>query len=118
MRAYLIDPEQRSISEVSYNGDFRKITEMLGEGVSAFDCARFNDEGDAVFVDDEGLLKEPEWLFRITGYPSPLAGRGLVLGCDMSTGESTAPSVDMEWLRDNVFLLRRIYHADSNTDQR
>jgi hypothetical protein len=108
MKAYLIDPEAEEIREAEYNGDFKEISKVLGPEVRVFDAARFNEHGDAVFVDDEGLLKQPEYFFLITGYPSPLAGRGFVLGCDLSTGESCSPSVSLRWLEENVSFLRRL----------
>lgn len=108
MKAYLIDPEKQAITETTYDGNIETIRAALGPDVHAFDAARFNEHGDAVFVDDEGLLKNSEFFFQIEGYPSPLAGRGFVLGCDMSTGESQPPSVDLDWLQDNVTFLRRL----------
>ena len=38
-------------------------------------------------MDDEGLFKDSQEFFMIGNYPSPLAGRGLVIGCD-AEGES------------------------------
>ena len=37
-------------------------------------------EGDCIYVDDEGLLKEPEHFFYVRGMQQPLAGNGLVVG--------------------------------------
>jgi hypothetical protein len=103
MNAYLIDPTAMTVTQVEYNGDFKVIYTLID--ADAFDCARFNREGDAVFVDDEGLINGKEQnFFKINGYPTPLAGKGLVLGCDMNTGESISPSVTLQWLRDNVMF--------------
>ena len=45
------------------------------------------------FVDDEGLISEKEQMFFLhEDYPQPLAGKGLVLGCRASDGETIAPT--------------------------
>lgn len=108
MQAFLIDPENLLIAAVEYSGNYREIYKHIG--ADCFDAARFNDKGDAAFIDDNGLLNNPQWFFQIEGYPQPLAGKGLVLGCDQE-GESVAPSVTLEWLLDNVTLMKRINGA-------
>lgn len=110
MRAFLIDPTNQTIQTVDYNGDYRQIYEHIG--AETFDAARFNAKGDAAFIDDEGLLKQPEFFFSIQGYGDlpfghPLAGKGLVLGVD-AEGESVSPSVDVDWLWENVHFYRAV----------
>jgi len=99
MKAYLIDTPNRSITEVEYSGDYKHIYELIE--CSTFDCVRF-DKGDAVFVDDNGLINGPVYnFFGFKGYPNPLAGKGLILGSD-EEGETTAPSYPMSWYGDRL----------------
>lgn len=106
MKAYLIDPWTRTITAVEYSGDYQEIYQHIG--ASCFDCARFADNGDGVFIDDEGLLKNGEQsFFAIWGYPQPLAGKGLVLGCD-ADGESVEPQISLEELRARVRFLGEV----------
>ncbi len=100
MKAYLIDPFQKSISEVNYSGDWQNINRMIG--CDYFTTVMLNDDGDTAFVDDEGLLKDQAEMqyFRIRMAPDfhqTIAGKGLVLGTD-SQGESVAPTCNIEWL--------------------
>lgn len=109
MKAYLINPYDRTIKEVDYpgDGDINDIYKLLStpeHPVDTFDVVRFNDLGDGIYVDDEGLFKGPQKFFQVTNYHTPLCGCGLVLGCD-SEGSSVSPTVDMEWLRANVTML-------------
>jgi hypothetical protein len=106
VRLFLIDPF-KGIEEWEYNGDWKTIAPALD--CSLFDVVRFNDKGDVVYVDDEGLLCQPQFFFTITGYPTPLAGRGIVAGTD-DEGETVAPTVTLEWVRKNVTFL--IYIGD------
>jgi hypothetical protein len=98
MRTILIDPVERSFTEVNYDGDFRSIYTHLG--CDLFDVV-YTDLGD-IYVDDEGLLKSPQKFFHIEGLPSPLAGRGLVFGPVDEEGNSTEATVSIDELEKKV----------------
>lgn len=101
MNAYLIDPFNYTINPIEYDGNFKSIYQLID--CDTFGCVCFNQHGDTVYVDDEGLINgKQQAFFRIEGYPDPLAGKGLVLGCDMDTGESADPHVTLEQMRELV----------------
>lgn len=100
MKAYLIDPFQMSISEVDYSGDYKHIYQLID--CDCFDVVTINEEGDGIFVDDEGLINgKSQAFFACYPYPNPLAGKGLVLGRDHE-GESVSPKMTIEDLRDRI----------------
>lgn len=82
MRAILINPVLRLVTEVEYNGDYRQIYEHIN--ARTFEIVSLpgpNGTEVCVFVDEEGLLNgNPHGWFTIEGYAQPLRGRGLVLG--------------------------------------
>lgn len=82
--------------------------------VTCFDVVRINNENDGIFVDDDGLYKHNDRFFLWKGYPQPLAGRGLILGCD-EEGESIAPSVSLEAVRRSVRLGYMNFEVDPLT---
>lgn len=95
MKAYLIDPAAKTVTETDWNGDFRHIYELID--AQAFDIARLTTDGDSVYVDDEGLINgtaHKVGLFEVEGYSVPLAGKGLVLGHNGS-GESIEPRMSL-----------------------
>lgn len=92
MKAILIDPFEQTIKEVEYSGDWKQICELIG--AECFDTARIS-RTDSIFVDDCGLLNNPTHFFQHQDYHSPLAGKGLILGCD-SEGESISPKTTVE----------------------
>ncbi len=96
MRAILIDPVTKTVTETAYNDDYRQIYKLLSDEANGLkvDCFTvvYIDRRNAIFIDDEGLLKNPRYFFFYRGYPQPLAGRGLILGCDRS-GENVATSL-------------------------
>lgn len=103
MKALLIDPYTRTVSEVEYSGDYQHIYTLID--ANTFDIARLPN-GDGAFVDDEGLLKPCDHFWLHENYPSPLAGKGLLLGCD-AEGESISPTTDIETLRNEVRFMDR-----------
>ena len=80
MQAILINPFDKTIEEIEYSGDWKDISSLLECDI--FTTAYFDDTDDSVYVDDEGLYVEDQAFFTIGSYPHPLAGRGLILGCN------------------------------------
>lgn len=106
MRAILIKPDavgHKHVEVVEYDGDYRSIYNLISwseRQVTTFDCVMI-DDNHTIFVDDEGLLYNPEHFFLFEGYDQPLAGRGLILGTD-EDGESVDCKLDEEWVRERV----------------
>lgn len=97
MRAYLIDPEARTVSAVVHTGHHTDIYRHIGAG--CFDAVRFDRgrgmTGDVAYVDDNGLLRPVRHFFWIEGYPHPTVGKALVLGTTRD-GDSRAPRHSLE----------------------
>ncbi len=125
MRAILIDPVKKTVTEVEYNGDFTQIYEYIH--ASCFTTAGnlvLEDQGskDDMFVDDEGLFDPKFGYFVWKGYPTPLAGYGLLLGTSQDGEQAAALSTieDLEiefgqigrigsnvfWMNDAGYLTR------------
>lgn len=101
MKAFLIDPVARSITEVDYDAsDYRNIYKLI-------DCETFTVAGinmvtsDEVFVDDEGLLtnERPLYAFQFVGGFQPYVGKGLVVGAPDEEGETTPATLTLEHLQ-------------------
>lgn len=109
-KAYLIDPVKLQVTEVTLSGDYREIYKHIH--CEIFTAVTINENGDSIFVDDEGLYAENQVFFIHTDYPyQPLAGYGLVLGCDMETGESVSPICTLEETISKVSFLTRFQVA-------
>jgi len=97
MRAILINPWFKEVKEVQiatpFNEISRKLCNPLGPKVDIFYIAHQFDNGDVMYVDNEGLLKSGMHLFDI-GQPdgSPIAGNGLILGLDKNGDSQDAQS--------------------------
>lgn len=101
MKAFVIDAEKREVREAVYNGDFHEIYKL--GGFNLFTAVEIED-GDAIFVDDDGLLHDPQHFFVYRGFDQPLAGNGVVLGTDHD-GESTDAKVTLDALKERVVFV-------------
>ena len=82
--AILINANDRTITKVVVES-VEDICRLIG--CDLFTCVRI-DRSETIYVDDEGLLKNPKVGFKHTAYDAPLAGNGLILGTT-AMGDST-----------------------------
>lgn len=101
MKAFFINPSIQNITTVDYDGDWRKINRMIDAIRGNFDVVRLYENGDAAFVDDEGLYAENQQFWIHRNYPTPLAGKSLLLGTD-DEGDSIAPQTSFDNLKDDI----------------
>lgn len=105
MRAILVRPDQPEspVEVIDYDGDYKSIYKLISyenHPVICFDCVEI-DASHVLFVDDEGLLHNPEHFMVWDDYDQPLAGRGLILGYD-EDGESVDCKLEEDWVREKV----------------
>jgi hypothetical protein len=104
MRALHIDAAARTVTEVETpepravdHARLRELQRLVG-GLIAYAWTFPN--GDTLFVDDEGLLKQPEHFFRVCGCPQEFfAGNGVVVGKATRAGYDTAAVSTTDELR-------------------
>lgn len=98
MKAYLIDPTNQTVTQVEHDGSLQDL--YAHTRCQCIDAVRINEQGDCVFVDDEGLLNGAGYThgpFMLTRGERrmPLMGYGLVLGSTIE-GESTDPACTLD----------------------
>jgi hypothetical protein len=121
MRALLIDPEKRTITEIEFEGDYRKIQKVIG-------CRSFTSGSrplngsleagfDTLYVSDDYLedRDDPRFWFQVDADrepPSsyPLAGAGLVLGVDKA-GKTCAARISVTELASRITFTRRKFRG-------
>ena len=104
MKAYLINSETKTITPVDYNGDYKTIYTHIGCDLFDIVYAESGGHRISVFVDDEGLLNNPQHFFMLDGWAQPLAGNGLVLGDADEEGETLAAPDDLDLSPTITFL--------------
>jgi hypothetical protein len=103
MRAIFIDSKNKTVSEIQIK-DWKEIAPKLG--CDLFTCVNLPEDGETLYIDDEGLLtiNEESTFLLINGYPEPLAGNGIILGTK-GNGDSKNSSLTLEEVRENVRFL-------------
>ncbi len=114
MKAYLIDPINKIVSVVDYNGDYQTINKLINSQ-RGFDAVYGFRNEDTLYVDDEGLLLKENHAFEFTydnGHTQPLMGKALVLGTD-AEGESVAVKSTLEEVASKINWIGKvnIYHS-------
>jgi hypothetical protein len=110
VKGILIDPFACEVTEIERDAhDFRTIYPLLSHETMPVSCFTTIalPGNDAIFVDDEGLLKVCDRWFQWKGYYRPLAGKGLILGSD-ENGYADATKTVLADARKRVKFLERI----------
>ena len=109
---FLIDPFEKTITPVYYDGDYRSIYTLI-------DCSTFTVASCGsydLFVDDEGLFREDQQFFATVDYPQPLGGKALVTGVD-EEGNTIPPSITLEELEARVMWVAGVVWEDEGPEQ-
>lgn len=103
MIALLIDAQKKEISQVEYRS-LEDLHKLLGGYI---ELAYAWPNGDVLYVDEEGLLKQPQRYFRISVRPDqPLGGNGVLVGPEIGdTSNTEPPTMTVEQLRKLVRFL-------------
>lgn len=105
----LINPFDKTIAPVYFDGELSSLYAMLQCCcVAVASCGKYD-----LFVDDEGLLKpaSEQRYFIVEGYPQPLAGMALAVGCD-DEGNTIPPDITLEELEAQVLFVEAIIWED------
>lgn len=101
IKGLLIDPINKKVTEVEFEHSLDEIYKLIN--CDTFAVPFIFSNNDSLFVDDEGLLKDPEHFFMISEYGRPIAGMGLILGTD-EEGESVSAKtkeIEVLWMTRN-----------------
>tara|TARA_R100001086_G_scaffold226614_1_gene145324 strand:- start:79 stop:519 length:441 start_codon:yes stop_codon:yes gene_type:complete len=103
MKALFIDPTDETIRFLSYDGDYKSIYRILG--CRTFEAVYPFDNGDTLWIDEEGLLKDSNFAFNIRAdnpkFNQTIMGKALVLGTD-AEGESVECKTTLEDLKSKI----------------
>lgn len=105
MRAIFIDPFYKFIAVGEYIGEFETINGFIG---NRYFTTVDLDAKNALYVDDEGLLRPLVYAWTYgppNGRFNIYAGRGMILGFDIETGETVPATVELQHVIDNVKFL-------------
>jgi hypothetical protein len=99
-KAILINVEAQTITETTI-GHYSDIYKAIGNGCNTFECSAELENGDTVFVDENGLNHDPKGCFIMTNWGYPLVGNAIILGSN-EEGESVDCQSTVEELKAQV----------------
>jgi hypothetical protein len=103
MKAILIDPHNRSVSEVEVNKKtfLKDLYEHIG--CDLVERAISDDRKHEIWLDEEGLFRQPLAFFKYSGYPQEAyAGKGVILGCNRTLSDSKDCTLTLDEVRAKV----------------
>ncbi len=114
MRVIVINPWNQTVTEAEHNGNYRDYYRLLsgdtrdGCAPTKVDTFALADIGDPdqhiMFVDDEGLFRDPQAYFMLGGQSAVFAGRGVIARSDGGEDEVGA-TLTLEEVRASVTWL-------------
>lgn len=99
MKAILIDSINKQVKEIEIGKGIDEMYKFLN--CQYFTIASYLNDGDAIFVDDEGLMNGTDVFFTFEGAHQPFAGNGLIMGSD-DDGESVNCKTDLSEVKNKV----------------
>jgi hypothetical protein len=99
---YKIDPFNANVTEHQSKLEVGEINSLIGSRM--FTAVRLYANRDGAFIDDEGLFADNQMFWIHRNYPTPLAGIGIITGCD-DTGETTSPIEKLQTVWDDIVFI-------------
>tara|TARA_B100000683_G_scaffold146539_1_gene142029 strand:+ start:646 stop:1062 length:417 start_codon:yes stop_codon:yes gene_type:complete len=101
----LIDPQAQSLSSVVVEDcdyEYNYIRDLIDCRVFSF--VRLYDNGDGVYIDDEGLYAENRYFWIHRNYPQPLVNKGMFAGTDPE-GDIAVPQTSFKTLEKDIHFI-------------
>jgi hypothetical protein len=102
MRAIIINSEHRTITETDIDGSLKSLQHIVGGLIEP--VYQGLDDHHHCYVNQEGLLGDPQHFFMFKDGHQPLAGNGVILSSTNDGDE--APSVlPIDWVKERVTFM-------------
>lgn len=109
MRAIVVNAEERTITETEIDGKLHSLQQIVG-GLITPVYPGLDGTGHHAYVNDEGLLNNPQHFFMLKDGHQPLAGNGVILSTTHDGDEAPA-TLPLDWVKERVtFMDRRAVH--------
>lgn len=98
----IVNPKEQKVSLVRSEIDptgYEWISRLIGARMFTF--VRLYDNGDGVYIDDEGLYADQRFFWIHKNYPQPLVNKGLFMGTD-AEGNSIPPQTSLTQFEKDV----------------
>jgi hypothetical protein len=102
MRAIIINAKDRTITETEIDGSLKSLQNIVGGLIEP--VYQGLDDPHHCYVNEEGLLEDPQHFFMFAGGHQPLAGNGVILSStdDSYQGPCT---LSLDWVKEHVTFM-------------
>jgi Domain of unknown function (DUF3846) len=102
MRAIIINAKDRTITETEIDGSLEALQQIVGGLIEP--VTQGLGENHHCYVNEEGLLNDPQHFFMFAGGHQPLAGNGIILAETEAGGEAPC-TLPLDWVRERVTFM-------------
>jgi hypothetical protein len=102
MRAIIVNPEDRTITETEIDGSLKTLQQIVGGLIEP--VYHGLDDNHHCYVNEEGLLHDPLYFFMFTDGHQPLAGHGVILSTTDDGGEAPC-TLSVDWVKQRVTFM-------------
>lgn len=101
MKAIKIDALNQTITEIEIDGSLESF--YAAADCEIIETAGYFDNGDIIYVDEEGMMNEIDYGFKVTNFsnPQPFFGSGVVTRIN-DDGEPTDCKSDLDAIKDEI----------------
>jgi len=103
VRAIIINSEERAISEAEIDGSLKSLQNIVGGLIEPVHPGLEN-TGHHAYVNEEGLLNNPQHFFMLKDGHQPLAGNGVIVGNGL-VGDEAPCTLPLDWVKDRVAFM-------------
>jgi hypothetical protein len=102
MRAIIINSKEQTITEAEIDGSLKTLQGIVGGLIDAVSSGL--PEGHVCYVNDEGLLNNPEHFFLFAKGHQPLAGNGVIVSTTKD-GDDAPCTLSLDWVKRRVTFM-------------
>ncbi len=102
MRAIIINAQDRTVTETEIDGSLKSLQRIVGGLIASVHDGL--DDNHHCYVNDEGLLHNPQHFFMFKDGHQPLADNGVILA-STEDGDEAACNLPLDWIKERVTFM-------------
>jgi hypothetical protein len=102
MRAIIVNSKDRTITETDIDGSLKTLQQIVCGLIEP--VSQGLDDNHYCYVNEEGLLDNPQHFFMFKNGHQPLAGNGVILSSTDDGGEAPC-TLSLDWVKERVTFM-------------
>ena len=102
MRAIVINAQDRTVAGTDIDGSLKSLQQIVGGLIEPVHDGL--DDNHRCYVNEEGLLADPQHFFMFKDGHRPLAGNGIILS-STDDGDEAPCTLPLDWVEDRVTFM-------------